>query len=332
MGRDLMKIEEEQIPQASGTWAFVINRIVIEAELPFELAPNCFINKATKEELDQIKKTIAQFSNFNFFGPEYLYECETVFEETANGGSTHFAALPENEWRYYVVKCPDNGMMNHDLHLASNISLAPLELSGLYFTNLYNGRGSRPSILQNHFHSFPRNQAKRVGQVELNDIKETYQLFIKTTGGASATSDFPEIQRAMQMYDSLNMLPSNSDFHVLGLFAIIEMLITHNPKLEDRGDSITHQMQSKMPLLANRFNQKLDLTSFFKNALEKKIWSAMYQYRSALAHGGIPDFQKTDLKILQSPENAKAFLVESVKHLLKHSLSEPQLFRDLRNC
>jgi len=154
---------------------------------------------------------------------------------------------------------------------------------------------------------------------------------MQVTQGISGQGDFPEILRAMNMFDSLSLLPVKSEFHVLGLFAIIEMLITHNPKLEDRGDSITHQMQSKIPLLSRRFDRQLDFSSFFGNATEKKVWAALYKYRSALAHGGVPDFQG-DLQILKNANNAKAFLKEVVKALLRHSLQEPQLYRDLRAC
>ena len=133
------------------------------------------------------------------------------------------------------------------------------------------------------------------------------------------------------MYDSLRMLSPNSEFHVLGLFAIIEMLITHNPKLEDRGDSISHQMQSKIPLLSRRFRRPVDYQSFFPGANEKRVWTAMYGYRSALAHGGVPDFN-AKLRILKDAPTSVAFLREAVKALLRHSLVEPKLYRDLRGC
>jgi hypothetical protein len=109
------------------------------------------------------------------------------------------------------------------------------------------------------------------------------------------------------------------------------MLITHNPKLEDRGDSITHQMKSKIPLLSHRFDRPLDY-SIFQDANKEKIWSALYKYRSAIAHGGVPDFEDKELRVLKDSSNAKIFLKETVKALLRHCLKEPELFRDLREC
>lgn len=48
-------------------------------------------------------------------------------------------------------------------------------------------------------------------------------------------------------------------------------------------------------------------------------------------HGGVPDFQG-DLQILRDANNAKSSLKEVVKALLRHSLQEPQLYKDLRAC
>lgn len=42
-----------------GQWAFVLNRFVIESELPFELAQNCFIQKATEDQRLRIKEVLS---------------------------------------------------------------------------------------------------------------------------------------------------------------------------------------------------------------------------------------------------------------------------------
>ena len=58
----------------------------------------------------------------------------------------------------------------------------------------------------------------------------------------------------------------------------------------------------------------------------------MYAYRSAVAHGGIPNFTRGDLAGLKSPNQALKLLKESTKALIRHALSEPQLIVDLRDC
>ncbi len=205
----------------------------------------------------------------------------------------------------------------------------PVEPTGLTFRNT--GMFSRQKTFQDYFDVGAEHPVIKVSKESLVEISQIYHSFLEATKKDSGGAAFPEILRAMSMFDSLSFLPQNSEFHVLHLFAIVEMLITHNPKLEDRGDSITHQMQSKIPLLFRRFSKPLDFSNFFPNATEKKIWSALYTYRSALAHGGIPNFQ-ANLKILKDANNAKAFLREVVKALLRHCLKEPQLYKDLREC
>jgi len=134
------------------------------------------------------------------------------------------------------------------------------------------------------------------------------------------------------MYDSLGFLMDNSEFNVIGLFAIIEMLITHNPKLEDRGDSITHQMQAKLPLLIRRFQASINHEDFLGKVDSKKVWSALYAFRSSIAHGGVADFSKGAMHVLGSADLATEFVRTVVKGLLRQLLVEPQLFQDLKNC
>jgi hypothetical protein len=58
----------------------------------------------------------------------------------------------------------------------------------------------------------------------------------------------------------------------------------------------------------------------------------MNDYRSVVAHGGIPDFTGGELAALKSPDQALKLLKETTKALIRHALSEPQLIVDLRDC
>jgi hypothetical protein len=73
--------------------------------------------------------------------------------------------------------------------------------------------------------------------------------------------------------------------YCLGLFAVIESLITHNPHGDY--DSLTHQVSTKIPLLERMFRKPLDYQSVDSSGTSSaKIWKKLYGYRSALAHGG----------------------------------------------
>lgn len=313
-----------------GCFGFVLNPYVIEANHPFELAPGCIIDKATDEQSHQIKTTLSRA-----IGESYIWKHEDIYEAEASvllkedgSKSWQFEPLDKSDWRYYVVTTPDNGHVLHNVHYASNISNAALEISALTFAINNNGwRGARLGILHNHFFYYEPQPARRIDEAELRNIAEIYRDYVGLDDKL-----YPEIPRAMGMLDSLSFIAKNSPFQVIGLFSIIEILITHNPKLEDRGDSITHQMQAKIPLLSKRFQTPLDYSWFFGDAGVKKVWQGLYGYRSAVAHGGTPDFQSRDLKILKNSHNADSFLREVVKALLRQALKEPQLYKDLQSC
>jgi hypothetical protein len=142
-------------------------------------------------------------------------------------------------------------------------------------------------------------------------------------------SAHPGIARAIDLFDRLNRLPLTNDFRVLGLFMVLEMLLTHNPNDKEVGDSLSHQICTKVALLEGRLASPLNYDTFGAGAKSDTIWKKLYAFRSAIAHGGSADF-KGALKTLQSPEVAIAFLGEASAHILRHALNEPLLFDSLK--
>ena len=57
----------------------------------------------------------------------------------------------------------------------------------------------------------------------------------------------------------------------------------------------------------------------------------MYDCRSAVAHGGIPDFAK-ELSVLKSYDDSLRLVKETTKALITQALREPRLLVDLREC
>ena len=315
-----------------GGWSLILNNIDVTYPLPYEISPGIRLDRASDERICTIKNRLqlllgdGQPGWARFF--EYAFE-----KSTENTNSVIMHPLPPDHWRYYIIEFDDNGKLNIDLHLASNASLMPIENCSIRIMN-NGGFAWKIGALQNYFSGmeWEWGPPKIIEKTELLDLAEAYHQYIHTTGGIGGNSDFPEILRALDLLDSLSLIPYNSDFHILGLFAIIEMLITHNPKLEDRGDSITHQMQSKIPLLSKRFTHKISPEKFFENTSEKKIWSALYKFRSIIAHGGVADFSSGDLQCLKNAQTAKTFLLDVVRKMIRHTFSEPVLYRDLRAC
>ncbi len=128
----------------------------------------------------------------------------------------------------------------------------------------------------------------------------------------------------------LDALPYKSPLLFLGYFAILESLLTHQPKQTDTIDSITRQVKQKVMLLDNRWQPRIDYSQFGGNKPET-IWTTMYSYRSCLAHGREPDF-KGNLQLLGNTDRALELLKQTVKSVLRQALLEPQLILDLQNC
>lgn len=311
--------------------SLIMDSIIIDPSiLPFQLAEGAVIDKASEQERDRLKKLLSQIIGSGY-GTERRFECHV--QTVTEGAATRwvFEELPEEEWRYYVIRTDDNGSKNIDLGQVSAISQACLEFQSLSLSN--GGHGFRSSTLVNLFHFELPEPSKHITEADLSEIALLYALKLEVVGSVSQPSaPYPEIGRALQMLDNVRMLPQHSEFQVLGLFAIIEMLITHNPKLEDRGDSITHQMKAKLPLLSNRFDRPLPYQRYFGQASSNTIWSALYGYRSTVAHGGMANFSSGQLQCLKDRRNADSFLFLTVQSLIRHSLREPQLYRDIKEC
>lgn len=313
--------------------AFVANRMSITAPLPFEIAPECYLDRASPSQVSMIKKGLEYV-----VAPTMLEEVFARYEmkvsKVADGyaaSGTKWTKLPESEWRYYVVSTPGNGTINHALHHAANISDVPLDLATLIFhgENGEDGRGHRPHSIVNFMFSHEVSTAT-LDATQLVEISQIYDLLIKGCAVVNGAMNIPKAWKAVEMLDDVTLLPHSSAFRVLGLFSILEMLISHNPRLEDKGDSITHQMKTKMPLLMRRFDKPVVLAAYFGEAKSDKIWSQMYGYRSAIAHGGTPDFKNLGAQgYLRSAENANAFLFAVVKATIRNYLREPVLYDDL---
>ncbi len=322
---------ESDLPTISGEWSFILNCIEITCDLPFEISTGIRINKASFDQVVKIKERLISLLGGDYHkGIESLYE-KGFIKSPEFPNQFLPTELPQEKWRYYIVEIDDDtGKKKIYLQFASNTSLLPMDIISLSFKN-NDVSGWRTGSAHNFFFGKIAGPAKRAGLDELLDLSEAYNLYVNTTGGVCTQSEYPELVRAQELLDNLSLIPEFSGFHILGLFSIIEMLITHNPKLEDRGDTITHQMQSKIPLLSKRFKHKIDSESFFGEVSDKKIWAALYKYRSAIAHGGTADF-KGDLQVLKSETKAKEFLLDVVRKMIRHALSEPILYQDLRLC
>ncbi|MGV0108229.1 Apea-like HEPN domain-containing protein [Nostoc sp. DSM 114160] len=314
------------------SFAFVANLVNVNCDLPFKVIEDCYFQKANPIQIEQIKEYFRysgyfpMFSSFNSSPYQFEY-IEAI--NTLNHKSFQSQPLEPQNWKYYVINFYGNNSKIHDLSLAANLIEVELEfgLQFLYHEGVKNfGIQKNPTHIFNYFHEMDSDlpSIESIDGVTLQDIGSVYQTYQQLD-----EMKYPDIKKAIKMLEELKHIPHNSKFKILGLFTIIEFLITHKPI--DKEDSITRQVINKINLLSKRFSNKLDYSQFFGNTPESTVWKKLYAYRSNIAHGGQPDFAK-ELLVLKDDCTAKKFLKLVVKMLLRHSLIEPQLYTDLKEC
>jgi hypothetical protein len=137
------------------------------------------------------------------------------------------------------------------------------------------------------------------------------------------------IIRAVDLHQTTRHLNPTSSWIVLAYFSIIEMLLTHNPRDKEIGDSITHQLRTKIALLSERLTKPFDYTLFGSQVNPDKIWKDLYSYRSSIAHGEHIDFN-IKFKTLKNEITALGFLASATRNLLIYSFTEPNLINRLK--
>ena len=93
-----------------------------------------------------------------------------------------------------------------------------------------------------------------------------------------------DLSRVMELLRELKEPSRFSPLQILGYFAILESVLTHQPNPEDRYESITRGSLRSYPLLNRRWHLRLNYIPFGETSHEK-IWKKMYAYRSSIAHG-----------------------------------------------
>jgi len=314
------------------SFVFVSNLFDVNCNLPFKIIEDCYFQKANFTEIQHIKKWLAKSGSFSDYFEYNTSPYELVYVEeqnTPNQKSFKGQHLEPQDWKYYVLTFQGNNSKIYDLAQVANLAEIEMEL-GLQF--IYHeerksfGVSQNPTQTFNYFQELKNKltQPESINDGHLQDIGSIYQDFQRLD-----KTKYPDIKQAIRRLYDLKNLPYNSEFKILGLFTIIEFLITHKPI--DTGDSITRQVTTKIALLSDRFATKIDTSHFFGNTLQSTIWKKLYAYRSNIAHGGQADFAK-ELSVLKDDSTVIKFLRTVVKMLLRHALIEPQLFTDLREC
>jgi hypothetical protein len=288
------------------------------------LAPGHELRKATQAEVLAIKEVLTKLAAITNW---FRWEADPVKE----GTKTSWPRIAEDRWRYFVITFEGSNATAAEIE--RTLCIAPSELK-IGFTLMRRAFPSKitPTLVYHGARLFTQAHAAANGHLPFlditnSDVEAISALHYRIRAYDQATID---INRLMDQVLDLDALPCDAPLTFLGYFAILESVLTHNPKPTDTIDSITRQVKQKVLLLNNRWQPCLDYSQFGASKPDA-VWSKMYSYRSCLAHGGMPDF-KGDLQLLGDRDGALNLLKQAVKGVLRQALIEPQLILDLRNC
>lgn len=310
------------------SFAFVVNVASLEVE-SFTLAPSQVLRRAQPDEIEVIKSTVDRFNGgLHSFVGYTLWEGKLPFFP-----GKPIEILPESDWRYFVIAIEGTHETLTDIQHASD--LAPIELE-IGFAVLFTFPGSPGGFVFHPGRFFQALEDCNQAAYSLNlqslvHVTEAVAQDIATlcTKLRGADRRLIDVKALAARIGDLKLLPSRSPLIFLGYFAILESLLSHPPKTSDPYDLVIRQVKTKMALLNNRFDRKIDY-SRFSGAPAETIWTKMYTYRNQLAQGSTPSFD-SDLAILGSHAQALGLLKRSLKAIVRQALIEPQLLLDLKD-
>lgn len=313
-------------------FSFIGLPIEYSTKLPFNLSENLKINKPSKKQLKLIKSYLDELGSQSSF--KRPFENKNVVEEKddvawQNERFIDLIPLKKKDWLYSVVefKSEPRGFENPsqeiiDLRIAGLISEKKFVILRSFLTELKFGWGNNIESYDHLEQIFLEDKEYRWDKSDLLKLKKTYSEV------ENIRDNHPDIYHSLKLYLSIPKIVGYNELICLGLFSIIESVLTHNPKTG--ADSISHQIKTKVKLLSNRFDQEIDY-SIFENVPVKTLWKKLYDFRSRIAHGGKIEFEK-QFQILKSSYEVQVFLEKFLKTLLRNAITEPQLYTDLKEC
>ena len=298
-------------------------------QVPVELIPGHFLQKADMEQTNLIREQLHRHYARHYPLPAYEYEWLEEVKDDKGGSSRGSRELSPNQYRYWIISFDAPNTHTDALQLAVNLLQDDLDL-GFHFMywkgesqGIISGHSNVSSYFESHPGMFEKGGADTIDAAQLSVISDYFQSI------KACEKDQPHIYKTVRDFFQLKSLPRNSSMVILGYFAAIESLVTHDPK--DDFNSLNHQISTKMALLSKRFERQLDYDSHFGQLGREQVWKKLYGYRSALAHGTPADF-KTKFQILKDPANAHNFLKEAAKLVLLFAMKEPDFLADLKKC
>ena len=282
-------------------FAFVLNISELVGRDAVEIIPGRIMRRANEAEIKFIKEVLE--SSFRNYAGGGLWETRKP-----KSGSGKFLKLPAKRWRYFVIELGDESREVELLESALSVASCDLDVgfilsvATLKSTVLPVCLYSPPRLFQSlSALSYAYGPSKRFTESDAEQVRKIYSRLM------AHDNSILDLDKVFKLLFELKDLPRFSPLQVLGYFSLLESILTHSPKPDDRYDSITRQIKQKLALLNKRWKPPLDYSAFAAPSHDK-IWPKMYAYRSAIAHGSTPNFTG-ELAVLGKAENANALSI-----------------------
>ncbi len=322
-----------------GGYIWILNVAKVDGD-SVTLAPGCLLRRATQGEVNDLRTLLDHFRARTV--PRNPWEVEAIIHpgDTPEEYTIALSPLPPDTLRYHVLHYdqPSN-ITAHRLCTASVLG------KGLYFDLGYSvtragelagggyvppGVGSSRTLDRLLSGMLTMSEDYYFSSVSSADAEDLAQTFARLDA-ARMDGDAQVVEDAAAAFLSV-MEITHAEMRLLGLFTILESILTHKPNKDDPHQSIIRQIQNKMTLVSNRMIRPVDVAARLGSTPKTAtLWKSLYELRSAIAHGSHPQFTGA-LTLLKDQKTAEALVVESVRSLLRQLLWEPMLMRDLRDC
>lgn len=312
--------------------AFVASHLQVEGRLPIEVLPGYQFRAASDAEVQEIRRYLRAA-----IPPDTLtwvpYEGTVKEERQGNRTTFHVEAVPREKWKYWVLAFEATNMWMHELEQLAQLLPVTFDVGFVLFYSeqsqggTISGRTSMPLHVVERY-SAPQRAHTNAELVTSDEIASIGNLYRALKG---LSNEYQFIDRALRTFSDLRRVSDSSDLIIVGLFSIVESLITHAPRLSETLDSINHQITNKIILLRKKYSRPILPSQYFLYAAESNIWKKLYGFRSAVAHGAAVSFD-ADYEVLKNRDAVIAFVRDNVKELLRVALVEPAFIFDLRRC
>lgn len=311
----------------SAGFAFVLNPFFHPHPLPVEMAPEVVLDKAVLEERQAIRALLSDLGGMTKWGK--LFSFEPIPREIRESAEWDRKLWPRET--YWVLRSTGNSFPVQRLCEASQLCECELELGSVFpppNTNMPHVTFPDSFFYYTQFHWHGDAQ-----ELDMEDLRSVDPLRLRIEKFRNAEENDAPRRSVVRLFDEFISLSAGrrwGEWPLLRYFALIEGLITHDPKPGVR-DSITHQLSTKMPLLMKRFSRPLTLSDFANETDAGKLWRVLYKLRSRIAHGeeGFSADQQRELRDL--PSTIK-LVRESLKRIFLLALDDPELLFDLKAC